>query len=1014
MLKPWKMIAAGHEDLFLERYERLLVWALQLSGQDRGLARDLVHDAFIQFTFARPDLQAIDNLDGYLYGVLRHLHLSHLRRATRHVFQPLSIIEYDSAATGLRALDVAGQMQIHAALWQVCSYACARKETSKAGAILILRFFHGYYPSEIARIILGSRQVVDERLRIARAEAKLYIENPNRLAFMKENDPTIIQSGAGLGAGPGAGAPATGDLLQDLRRAIFRARTGDCFTPAQLRELYRPPDKVDGSSLTCERLAHLVSCRVCLDEVNHLLGLPPLAERYPTDMIGPNTPGAAGHGGGPPQQGPPPNEINTMRRRAQEVFEHQPRQIAISINGYFVATQKLGAEVNEQTLRLNVNEPIGFVELFSEQDVRLLMFSVAPPPQGAHQQEARVMLSDGRALEAALSFSSLWPTLRVVYTNPLLQGEWGVGEWGVGNREWGVGNGERGMGEADTKSAFSNRLRSLFSAFRILRSPFPIPHSPLPTMGAATALIVAALVVVFALLRTHTPAVSAAELLRRSVAAEVAMASRTEVTLYRQLTLEERRAPGDELLSRRRIEIWQSAERKIKARRVYDEKDLLIAGEWTRGDGSRTLYRRDARPQVLTPSASGAAPTQLLLDGGEVWRLELAARDFAALVGSAATVEENGEAYLINYANESVNGANGPNGYGLLKATLTLAKSDLRAVAQTLLVARGGEVRQYRFSESGFARIQTQTVDPAVFQPDPPLLGAAEKRRKGDEVAQALAAPAQAVAPAELEVEVTYLLNQIKANLGEQVTLARTAAGALRVEALVETAERKQEILRVLAPVLNHSAVKVEVNTVAEALRGRKPTTSAGGVVREVEVAGGTIPADADLRRYFSARLTDRERIDEEVNRFARRMMNHSRQALLHASALKGLVERFSPEAMRALEPVAQAKWRAMIAEHAQAYQREVRLLGQELQPVFFPAASPAGNEEAKTSDDLNPAQAARRLLQVSYAHDEMMRAAFAISNESRTSDSLKAPQSRRSLLAAEKLAGAIEGLYRL
>ncbi|MGH9935115.1 MAG: hypothetical protein ACREAM_02655, partial [Blastocatellia bacterium] len=245
------------------------------------------------------------------------------------------------------------------------------------------------------------------------------------------------------------------------------------------------------------------------------------------------------------------------------------------------------------------------------------------------------------------------------------------------------------------------------------------------------------------------------------------------------------------------------------------------------------------------------------------------------------------------------------------------------------------------------------------------------------------------------------------------VTLARTAAGALRVEALVETDQRKREILRVLAPVLNHSAVKVEVNTVAEALR--KPTTSAGGVVREVEVASGTMPADADLRRYFSARMTDRERpqqIDEEVNRFARRMMNHSRQALLHASALKGLVERFSPEAMRALEPVAQTKWRAMIAEHARAYQREVRLLGQELQPIFFPAAPPAGSEETKTADDLNPAQAARRLLRLSYAHDEMMRAAFAISNENRTSDSLKAPQSRRSLLAAERLAGAIEGLY--
>src|SRR5262249_47743706 len=324
--------------------------------------------------------------------------------------------------------------------------------------------------------------------------------------------------------------------------------------------------------------------------------------------------------------------------------------------------------------------------------------------------------------------------------------------------------------------------------------------------GAVTALLTVALIAAIVLMRTHMSAITAAELLRRSAVAEAAMASRTEVTLHRQLTLEERRAPGGELLTRRRVEIWQSAARKVKARRVYDEKDQLIAGEGTRDDGSRTLYRRGARPQDLTPSASGVAPAQLLLDASEVWRLELAAQDFTALVGSAAIVEENGEAYLINYANESINGANG---YGLLKATLMLAKPDLRAVAQTLLVARGGEVRQYRFSESSFAQVQTQTVAPTVFQPDPPLLGAAEKRREGDGVAQAV--PAQAVAPAELEVEVTYLLNQIKANLGEQVTLTRTAAGALHVEALVETEQRKQEILRVLAPVLDHSAVKVEV-----------------------------------------------------------------------------------------------------------------------------------------------------------------------------------------------------------
>jgi len=28
-------------------------------------------------------------------------------------------------------------------LWQACEYACARKETSRAGSVMILRFFHG-------------------------------------------------------------------------------------------------------------------------------------------------------------------------------------------------------------------------------------------------------------------------------------------------------------------------------------------------------------------------------------------------------------------------------------------------------------------------------------------------------------------------------------------------------------------------------------------------------------------------------------------------------------------------------------------------------------------------------------------------------------------------------------------------------------------------------------------------------------------------------------------------------
>src|SRR5262245_61056074 len=98
MLRPWKPFSReltdrelSHEDVFLQRYEWLLNWSLQLTRNDVELAEDLVHDAFIQFTLARPDLAAIHNLEGYLYGMLRNMHLSKLRRGARMQSRTISI-----------------------------------------------------------------------------------------------------------------------------------------------------------------------------------------------------------------------------------------------------------------------------------------------------------------------------------------------------------------------------------------------------------------------------------------------------------------------------------------------------------------------------------------------------------------------------------------------------------------------------------------------------------------------------------------------------------------------------------------------------------------------------------------------------------------------------------------------------------------------------------------------------------------------------------------------------------
>ena len=242
--------------------------------------------------------------------------------------------------------------------------------------------------------------------------------------------------------------------------------------------------------------------------------------------------------------------------------------------------------------------------------------------------------------------------------------------------------------------------------------------------------------------------------------------------------------------------------------------------------------------------------------------------------------------------------------------------------------------------------------------------------------------------------------------------MGRTTGGALTVEALVESEGRKEAILRALGPVLNNPAVVVEVSTVAEALERRRQKEQGAQTnlaEREVNVNAGRVPADAELRAHFAARLAEGDRVDAEIKRYAASAMGHSRQALLHASALKRLAGRFTPAEARALNPDARAKWLSMIREHAGAYRRETAALRAQLGAVFG-----AGGEgaSAEAVDETNLSEAAARLLQLSYAQDGAVRSAFTISEEGGTAASVKSPQFRRTLASSERLAAAIQEAY--
>jgi DNA-directed RNA polymerase specialized sigma24 family protein len=1007
MLEPSHIPRAeeqSHEEVFLARYGPLRAWALRLTGGDAERAEDLVHDAFVQFTFARPDLARVQNLNGYLYRMLRNLNISQMRRAGRRKGDEPAVFEYDSAEFVLRAADPRDLIRVQDDLRQVCHYACLRKESSKAGSVLILRFMHGYYPGEIARFTSSTREAVEERLRIARNEARQYLREPESLRFINKEK--------------GARASATGyaqtpeELLRDLRQRVFDSRRGECPGATRLPESYQAKGGPD-----CSTLAHLVSCPRCIDEVNDLRDLPPLSERFPVDALGsePRPKGGGDDGGdgdgGSEGDGDGPGrataeEAARCKRRSRAVFEHRPRELCVSVNGRPVGAQKVGAVLNEQKLNVGAGEEISFVEVFSEQQVRLLYLDPALWPADLDGGfTVGVTLSDRRTLEARLTYVDAAPTVQIVYRDPLMALEPSAQPEPQDEFAGQATETFDTHGRSSIPSHAAAAWRGLLKLLGRIANPFT-SFRPGAVAAALAVLVVAALL----LTKLYVPPVSAAELLRRASAAEESSAAGAGLVQHRTVFVEEARADGRGAVTRRRVETWQGGASGIRLRRLYDEQNRLVAGEWTKSDGASTVYQRGTQP-----AEAGTADPAALLAAGEVWRIDPSAVSFRSLAGDddkALKVEEKLGAYVVGRAPAS--GA----GEGLRGAALWLNRSDLHAFRMTLVVRRGGESFEYRLIEGGAERRRAEEVPPGVFQLEPELLGppqgvksegAGAQSRQGEAShASALVPSATAVASAELEVEVAYLLNQIKANLGEQVSMGRTTGGALRVEALVESEERKEAILRALGPVLNDPAVVVDVSTVAEALARRERASKTDNLTeREVVVGAGRIPADAELRAHFAARLASAERVDAEIKQFAARAMNHSRQALLHASALKRLVGRFTPEEVRSLAPDARAKWVAMVREHAGAYRREVAALRSQLTPVFG-----AGGAQGEDAGGAGVKDAAERLMQLGYAQDGAVRSAFTISEGGGTAAAIRSQQFWRALDASERIAAEIEQAY--
>jgi RNA polymerase sigma factor (sigma-70 family) len=938
--------------MFVARYDELRLWAQRLCDGQLHDAEDLLQDAFIEFVRRRPAVEGIQDIDAYLRTMLRNMHVSAIRRGHRLKHGGCCCVDFDCLELAVAGIDPRSAWDRRLELELLCRYVCSRKETSKSASVLILRFFHDYLPSEIASLMRSNRRAVDEWLRLARGEARRFLKDPG-------SPPGVVTLAID--------SPGGADLGSRLRQTVFAHRTGWCLSRGEVKALYAASNPETLSHVT---LSHLVSCPDCLSLATRAAGLVPLDDRLP-----PGAGSGSGKRAGVRELRPAARKERiraTLRRALARVEEHRPSELVIAVNGFEVSSQVVQAGHNEHTVRPNIGAEIGFVELFSETGTRLAYLEIQPPPEGAIEQSAEIETSDGRRVSLRVRFDQPWPEIQATYDDPDLDA---------------VPLPEVPVARPEPRPRFAEWLRTWFRPGLVLAS-------------LAAVLFVAGLLVRRQL--TEAPAVSAAALIRDAETRERTLDNRRDRIVHRVLEFEDRLQSTAAVLRRYRIETWNDAEHRAVARRVYDEKGALAAGEWETGGNPTTIFERGSTPDVtLEPARPESSQLLLTRVSGAPWRLSLSAAEFRTLIGPyirEATYEVtalDGEpVYILRVAS-----LEGP----LQSAVLVLAKADLHSLQVVLVMRTRDGMHEYRYRERGFALLDRSGV-PDVFHPP--------ARSSRVESSLSPSAPLLPVAldPVELEAEAWYLMHQAGACTGEQVGIGWGPDRRVEVRAVVSDEARKEQLLSFLEPLRAKASVDLSILTVGEggaASLGPRRGIADARVARAERDALVRMPVYPLLRAHFAREAGADTGLDSRIGDFADAVVSSSDRALAQAWALAQVAEWAGSRHLESTSGRSRLWAEEMLRSHARDFRLSAIGLRTLLEQIVPAEAQPAASSGPVR--DNTAVERARELLKSVSIQNAALHAAFAPGSETQAVAEVPDGAWLGSLIMLERRASWIE-----
>jgi DNA-directed RNA polymerase specialized sigma24 family protein len=930
--KSWSPRTAPAPEQVLELYYgKLRKWGVILTRGDTGMAQEIVHDLCLYFTVVKPDLSQVENLDGYLYTSLRHIYLSALARSSREAVQFVSIADFDSIQFALNPSTTDNLLERQNELRRICSYSVWRKDSSKSASYFILHFFHGYARREIAEIARLPIAAIYNKLKVARAEVKSHLEASGKLRIavrVAPPEPELLLSPI-----------SSTELFDNLQQTIFDAKDSECLSEEALLKQYQTARP---KPIPCGLLSHIVGCKRCLAAIDRHFQRPTWKDREPPDGVWSSLDRKDTNSAALDTK-----SYKALMRAVQwqrdRVHDHRPRTLSIAVNGKIAAFHDVQSERSTLAARIEHPEAAQFIEVFTDQQIRLAMLPIDErPPEGPHVHTQRVTLSDDRWLELVLSFDGLGLHSEVTYFDPTLAAQMVEEEV----------DGELLVVEVPRMTALlpvpgiEPKAESIFA--RIARSF----HGRSPRFALAWTMVVA---IIFGgsgylTYRHYNRAPEDAnKVLNRSIQMETAgLKGESE---HQVLQLAATDANGHALWQGT-VDVWKENDTGRIMRRLYDAKHQLVAGAWHGKDGQSGSSVEANRGDLSEMDREIAVST--------LWQQDVSARAFHERANQQMDIRVVGEDYEL----ASTDTASSPP--HLVSAMLVLDRH-LHVVGETLRVSDGSPIKEVRFVETNYERRPSPSVPATVFEPSD--LGS-HPISNGD-----LSSPGSRSHNAlfgwnarlvQLQIAVLYELNKLGADTGEPIEVSRTPEGRVRISGMVADEMRKQQIETGLKSLPDRQFLDIRLTSQRDLQVSPSTLRSPVQPITNVlSVAQAEAPADALLQRYFTSKGLTGDRARSAAAQFSQDALGYSQRALQHAYALDRLGTAFTADELQSAGPVSERQWAEMATRHAAALENELRELHEQLTQIE-PSGSqslPVGVGTIQVDTPANFARAASDLL---------------------------------------------------